>query len=59
MLHPTARPMVVTVAPKLVLCSSKNGEGDEDERKSKFHRWEWTAVAVIVGVESMEQYAAV
>jgi len=55
MLHPTARPMVVTVAPKLVLCSSKNGEGDEDERKSKFHRWEWTAVAVIVGVESMEQ----
>jgi hypothetical protein len=47
-----------TFAHKLVFCSGKNGEGDEDERKSKFHGWQWMAVAVIVGVE-MEQSAAV
>ena len=41
-----ARPSLVvmmtgfTFAHNLVLCSSKNGEGDEDKRKIKFLCWE-------------------
>lgn len=40
-----------TFALKLVLCGGKNGEGDQEERKSEFHGWQWMADAVIVGVE--------